>query len=89
MLFRNCERKITKLKEIHQCIDVRNRCAWNASCGVSIKEKLTSSASVCLFSQFKEIKRYILRLNKTLSNDHVLGPTALDLKQLSDSKFKF
>ena len=59
---------------------------------VASNGKLTSSASacrICLFSQFKEIKRYILRLNKTLSNDHVLGPTALDRKPFSDSKFKF
>ena len=62
-----------------------------ASCElrVATNGKLTvSSASVCLFSQFKEIKRYILRLNKALSNDHILGPTAPDLKPFSDSKFK-
>ena len=56
--------------------------------GVANNGKSTSSASVCLFSQFKEITGYILRLNKTLLNDHLLGPTSLDLKKLSESKFK-
>ena len=62
-----------------------------ASCELLVASngKLTTSASVCLLSQFKEIKRYILPLNKTLSNDHVLGATALDLKPFSDSEFKF
>ena len=62
-----------------------------ASCKLRVAGdgKLTSSVSVRLFSQFKEIKRYILGLKKTLSNDHVLSPTALDLKPFSDNEFKF
>ena len=62
-----------------------------ASCELLVASngKLTTSASVCLLCQFKEIKRYILPLNKTLSNDHVLGATALDLKPFSDREFKF
>ena len=45
-------------------------------------EILTSSAAVCLFSQFKEVKlKYILRQNKTLSNDHVLIRLAKTLKK--------
>ena len=45
-------------------------------------EILTSSAAVCLFSQFKEVKlKYILRQNKTLSNDNVLIRLAKTLKK--------
>ena len=33
--------------------------------------------------------RYILGQNKMLLNDHILNPTALELKPFSDSEFKF
>ena len=46
----------------------------DASCKLQVEScgewKIDQLSLVCLFSQFKEIKRYILGLNKMLLNDH-------------------